>query len=49
MPKRFVVHCSVHVRIGLEVVGRDAVHTFHKGVTDSKNVTWFYGILINVI
>ena len=49
MPRRFVVHCSVHVRIGLQVVGRDTVHTFYEGVIDSKNVTWFHVILISVI
>lgn len=43
------MNCSVHVRIGVQVVGRDTVRTFHEGVVNSKNVTWFHDILINVI
>jgi len=49
MQRRFVVHCSVHVRIELQVVRSDTAHAFHEGVIDSKNVTWFHGILIDVI
>ena len=30
------MNCSVHVRIGLQVVGRDAVRAFHEGVVNSK-------------
>jgi len=49
MPRRFVVNCSVHVRIGLQVVGRDTVRAFHEGVVNSESVTWFHDILINVV